>query len=77
MRIAIASLSFAGLDDEFALVAETAAETGLPGGGLPLVRRGWVNLPAGGRVSGVLWGGGPPELVLLPVNPWVYRGRVV
>jgi len=51
----MASLSLAGLDDEFALVAETAAETGLPGGGLPLVRRGWVNLPAGGRVSGVLW----------------------
>ena len=61
----MASLPFAGLDDEFALVAETAAETGLPGGGLPLVRRGWVNLPAGGRVSGVLWGGGPPELVFL------------
>lgn len=60
-----ASLSFADLDDEFALVAETAAEVGLPGSALPPVRRGRASLPAGGDISGVFWGSGPPELVFL------------
>jgi pimeloyl-ACP methyl ester carboxylesterase len=50
--------------DEFALVAQAAAEAGTAGK-LPKVRRGWVNVPAGGHVSGVFWGDGQPEVVLL------------
>ena len=54
------------LDDEFALVGQVAAEAGVPAGRtLPRVRRGWVNVPTGGHVSGVFWGEGPPELVFL------------
>jgi len=58
---------FTDLGDEFELVAQTAAEAGVADGGhaLPRVRRGWVNVPAGGHVSGVFWGDGPPEVVLL------------
>jgi pimeloyl-ACP methyl ester carboxylesterase len=63
--MAVESEKFTELADEFALVAETAAEAGAAGGTLPKVRRGWVNVPAGGHVSGVFWGDGPPELVLL------------
>jgi pimeloyl-ACP methyl ester carboxylesterase len=44
--------------DEFSLVTEVAA-------GLPCVRRSWANVPTGGQVSGVTWGTGTPELVLL------------
>jgi pimeloyl-ACP methyl ester carboxylesterase len=53
------------LGDEFALVAQTAEEAGAGGRALPRVRRGWVNVPAGGHVSGVFWGEGQPELVFL------------
>src|SRR4051812_74943 len=57
---------FTDLGDEFALVGQAAAEAGLPGDqALPRVRRGWVNVPTGGHVSGVFWGEGPPELVFL------------
>jgi hypothetical protein len=45
--MAVESEEFTELGDEFALVAQTAAEAGA-GGGLPRVRRGWVNVPAGG-----------------------------
>lgn len=62
--MAVESGEFTELGDEFALIAETAAETGTTPGGLPRVRRGWVNVPAGGHVSGVFWGDGPPEVVL-------------
>jgi len=34
-------------------------------GARPRVRRGWVNVPTGGHVSGVIWGAGPPEVVFL------------
>jgi pimeloyl-ACP methyl ester carboxylesterase len=44
--------------DEFSLVTEAAA-------GLPCVRRSWADVPTGGHVSGVTWGTGTPELVLL------------
>jgi pimeloyl-ACP methyl ester carboxylesterase len=57
--------AYTELTDEFALVAETAAEAGLGSSTLPRVRRDWVRVPAGGLVSGVFWGEGPPELVLL------------
>ena len=53
------------LSDEFALVEQTAAEAGVAGNGLPRVRRAWVNVPAGGHVSGVFWGNGQPEVVFL------------
>jgi pimeloyl-ACP methyl ester carboxylesterase len=63
----VESEEFTDLGDEFALVAQAAAEAGIAGDGAeaPRVRRGWVNVPAGGHVSGVFWGDGPPELVLL------------
>jgi hypothetical protein len=63
--MALDSKEFTELGDEFALVAQTAVEAGIPDGVLPRARRGWVNVPAGGRVSGVFWGEGPPELVFL------------
>jgi pimeloyl-ACP methyl ester carboxylesterase len=63
--MAVESEEFTELGDEFALVAQTAAEAGAAGGALPRVRRGWVNVPAGGHVSGVFWGDGPPEVVFL------------
>ena len=58
------SQGFTELADEFSLLAETAAEAGAPEA-QPRVRRGWVNVPAGGHVSGVIWGAGPPEVVFL------------
>jgi pimeloyl-ACP methyl ester carboxylesterase len=64
-HMAVESEEFTELGDEFALVAQTAAEAGTAGGGLPRVRRGWVNVPAGGHVSGVFWGDGPPDVVFL------------
>src|SRR6202451_61098 len=65
--MAVQSEEFTDLGDEFELAAQTAAEAGVADGGgeAPRVRRGWVNVPAGGHVSGVFWGDGPPELVLL------------
>jgi esterase len=49
--------------DEFALIAETAAEVGLDPADLPEVRRVHVDTAAG-EVSGLLWGE-HPEVVLL------------
>jgi pimeloyl-ACP methyl ester carboxylesterase len=63
--MAVESEEFTELDDEFALVAQTAEEVGATGGRPPRVRRGWVNVPAGGHVSGVFWGDGPAEVVFL------------
>jgi pimeloyl-ACP methyl ester carboxylesterase len=56
---------FTELGDEFALVAQTAAEAGAAGDAPARVHRSWVNVPAGGHVSGVFWGDGPPQLVFL------------
>jgi len=64
-HMAVESEEFTELGNEFALVAETAAEAGAADGALPRVRRAWVNVPAGGHVSGVFWGDGPPEVVFL------------
>jgi pimeloyl-ACP methyl ester carboxylesterase len=64
--MAVESEEFTELGDEFGLIAQTASEAGVAiVGEAPRVRRGWVNVPAGGHVSGVFWGDGPPELVLL------------
>ncbi len=63
--MAVESEEFTELGDEFALIAETAAEAGIVADGPPRVRRSWVNVPAGGHVSGVFWGNGPPEVVFL------------
>lgn len=50
--------------DEFALLAENAAEFGLPWSGPPLVTRVSVEVP-GGTVSALRWGAGSPEFVLV------------
>ena len=51
--------------DEFGLFHENAAEFGLPYDGPPVVRRQAVNLGDGRSLSSLVWGSGPPELVLL------------
>ena len=51
--------------DEFALLAENAAEYGLPFGQPPSVRREYVSLPSGLEMSALVWGDAPPELVLI------------
>jgi pimeloyl-ACP methyl ester carboxylesterase len=51
--------------DEFGLFHENAEEYGLPYDGPPTVRREFVDLQDGRRLSALLWGSGDPELVLL------------
>lgn len=51
--------------DEFALLHENAAEYEIPFDGPPAVRRESVGLPSGLRLSALVWGDTPPELVLL------------
>jgi pimeloyl-ACP methyl ester carboxylesterase len=51
--------------DEFGLFAENAGEAGLAWTGPPAVRREAVEAEPGQRVSALVWGAGPPELVLL------------
>jgi pimeloyl-ACP methyl ester carboxylesterase len=51
--------------DEFSLFSENAAEVGLPFRGPPVVRRESVEVAPGRRVSALVWGEGPPELVLV------------
>lgn len=51
--------------DEFGLFAENAAEAGLPWNGPPSVRRIAIDIGDGHRISGLRWGDGEPELVLL------------
>jgi pimeloyl-ACP methyl ester carboxylesterase len=63
--MSVESEEFTELGDEFALVAQTAEEAGATGRALPRVRRGWVNVPAGGHVSRVFWGDAQPEIVFL------------
>jgi pimeloyl-ACP methyl ester carboxylesterase len=58
-------VTVASPDDEFSLLAENAAEAGIPWSRSPTVRRESVEVAAGRRVSAVVWGSGPPELVLL------------
>jgi pimeloyl-ACP methyl ester carboxylesterase len=51
--------------DEFGLFHENAAEFGLPYDGPPTVRREEVEVAPGRRLSALVWGDRPPELVLL------------
>jgi pimeloyl-ACP methyl ester carboxylesterase len=51
--------------DEFGLFQENAAEYGLPYSGPPAVRRESVPVDNSRRLSALVWGTGPPELVLL------------
>jgi pimeloyl-ACP methyl ester carboxylesterase len=51
--------------DEFGLFHENAAEYGLPYDGPPTVRREFVPIDAARRLSALVWGASPPELVLL------------
>ena len=51
--------------DEFSLLAENAAEYDLPFESPPVVRREFVGLPSGLELSGLVWGEGTPEIVLV------------
>ncbi|MGO9855774.1 MAG: alpha/beta fold hydrolase [Acidimicrobiales bacterium] len=51
--------------DEFGLFHENAAEYGLPYPGPPAVRRVDVEVSPGRKVSSLVWGTAPPELVLV------------
>ncbi|HZT67502.1 MAG TPA: alpha/beta hydrolase [Acidimicrobiales bacterium] len=51
--------------DEFGMFHENAAEYGLPYDGPPTVRRQFVEVGGGRRISALVWGEGAPELVLL------------
>jgi len=51
--------------DEFGFFADNAAEFGLPWDGPPAVRRESVEVRPGCRLSALVWGSGPPELVVL------------
>jgi len=51
--------------DEFGLFHENAEEFGLPFDGPPRVRRAWVEVGDGRRLSALVWKEGEPELVLL------------
>lgn len=51
--------------DEFGLFRENAEEYGLPFDGPPTVRRAWVEVSPGRRLSALVWKDDEPELVLL------------
>ena len=51
--------------DEFGYFHENAAEFGLPYAGPPGVRRESVEVQPGCRLSALVWGSAPPEIVLL------------
>jgi pimeloyl-ACP methyl ester carboxylesterase len=51
--------------DEFGLFHENAAEYGLAYDGPPTVRREHVEVEPGRRLAALVWGEGPPEVVLL------------
>ncbi len=51
--------------DEFGLFHENAEEYGLPYSGPPQVRREFVEVAPGRRLSALVWGAAPPALVLL------------
>ena len=52
-------------EEEFALLADNAAEAGLGWKGPPVVRRVEVEAAPGRTISAVAWGSGPAETVLL------------
>jgi len=51
--------------DEFSYFQDNASEYGIAYDGPPTVRREFVEVDAGRRLSALVWGEGPPELVLL------------
>jgi pimeloyl-ACP methyl ester carboxylesterase len=51
--------------DEFSLFRGNAEEAGLPFDAPPVVRREFLEVAPGRRVSALVWGEGPPELVLV------------
>jgi pimeloyl-ACP methyl ester carboxylesterase len=51
--------------DEFGLFHENAAEFGLPYDGPPQVRREFVEVEPGRRLSALMWGADEPDLVLI------------
>ncbi|HLT69152.1 MAG TPA: alpha/beta hydrolase [Acidimicrobiales bacterium] len=51
--------------DEFSMFHENAAEFGLPYDGPPAVRREFVEVDPGRRLSALVWGTSSPELVLV------------
>jgi pimeloyl-ACP methyl ester carboxylesterase len=51
--------------DEFSMFHENAREFGIPYDGPPAVRREFVELGDGRRLSGLVWGTASPELVFL------------
>jgi pimeloyl-ACP methyl ester carboxylesterase len=51
--------------DEFGYFSDNAAEFGLPYDGPPAVRREWVEVRPGYRLSALVWGTEAPEIVLL------------
>jgi pimeloyl-ACP methyl ester carboxylesterase len=51
--------------DEFSYFRDNAEEFGLPYDGPPTVRREFVEVSGGRRLSALVWGDGPPELVLI------------
>ncbi|HMG45333.1 MAG TPA: alpha/beta hydrolase [Acidimicrobiales bacterium] len=51
--------------DEFGMLHENASEVGLVLDRLPHVERVWVDVGDGRELSALVWGDGPPELVLL------------
>ncbi len=51
--------------DEFAMFHENASEYGIALDQPPVVRRETVMLPTGLNLSALVWGDGPPELVLI------------
>jgi pimeloyl-ACP methyl ester carboxylesterase len=57
--------SSAALDNEFATIPELAARLRTGQDPVPRVHRSWVNVPADGHVSAVVWGTGRPEVVFL------------
>jgi pimeloyl-ACP methyl ester carboxylesterase len=51
--------------DEFSMFHENAAEYGIADDGPPTVRREYVEVAPGRRLSALVWGTGEPELVLI------------
>ena len=51
--------------DEFGLFHENASEFGLPYDGPPSVRREFVEVEPGRRLSAIVWGTEEPDLVLI------------
>jgi len=51
--------------DEFGLFPENAADAGLPWNGPPTVRREFVEVAPGRRVSALVWGTDPAEVVFI------------